>query len=294
MNICKTGMKHILLTVLVVICCHNEIFSQWTRNSRDRKPGLFVGFNLGPSQTQIINEGTLSGSGLLSKKMNAFSGSTEIGYFFSKYIGISSGIGFDSYKTQLTLPSWQNAFNAVDSENETYEKRVSATDINEVQNIGYLSVPICLNLRVPFSEKAGFFLQGGISMGFPLIKNYTTSGVFTYKGYYPAYNVLLEDLPDYGFASNVNSEIKGDLELKSSNTNAIASVGFDFFLQPKILIGIGAFYSKSLSNISAYTSPETFRLSSDVDQVNSLMGGSSKVSPQSMGVKICLRYYLKY
>lgn len=293
MNIFTKYTKIILFTGFLVLCCHTEILAQWTSIRRDQKPGLFIGFNLGPSQTQIINEGTLSSSGLLSKKMSVFSGSTEIGYFFSKYIGISSGIGFDSYKTQLTLPSWQNEFSAVDSENEAYEKRVSASGINEVQNSGYLSVPICLNVRVPFSEKAGFFLQGGISMGFPFSKKYTTSGTFTYKGYYPAYNVLLEDLPDYGFASNVNSVSKGDLDLKSSNTNATAAAGFDFFIQPKMLIGIGAFYSKSLSTVSAYTSPDTFRLSSEVDQINSLMGGSSKVSLESLGIKISLRYYLR-
>ena len=110
---------------------------------------------------------------------------------------------------------------------------------------------------------------------------------------YPAYNVLLEDLPAYGFPSNVSSVSKGELELKSFDVNMIASAGFDFFVQKKIQIGIGAFYSKSLSNISAYSSTDKFQLSSDVNQINSLMGASSNVSVQSMGILISLRYYLK-
>ena len=119
------------------------------------------------------------------------------------------------------------------------------------------------------------------------------SGTFTFKGYYPAYNVLLEDLPAYGFPSDVISASKGELELKPFDVNMIASAGFDFFVQKNIQLAVAAFYSKSLSNISAYSSSDTFRLSSDVNQINSFMGGRSNATVQSMGIKISFRYYLK-
>jgi len=276
-----------------MICSQYEIFSQIKDITKVKQPGLFVGFSLGPSQSQIINQGTLSVSGLLSNKMNSFFGSVEIGYFFSHHIGLSTGIGFDSYKTQLILATYQNKFNTIDSENEAYERQVSGADIKEVQDVGFLSVPICLNIRLPFNETIGFFLQPGINLAFPLSKKYTISGTFTYKGYYPAYNVLLENLPDYGFPSNHSTVANGELELKPLNVNAIVSAGFDFFVQKRIQVAVAAFYNKSLSNISSYSSPNEFQLSSDVDQINSLMMGSSKVSAQSIGIKISFRYFLR-
>ncbi|NQU81009.1 MAG: outer membrane beta-barrel protein [Bacteroidetes bacterium] len=284
-------IRQILFTVFVIICSQHDIFSQGTDISTENQPGMFVGLNLGPSQSQIINEGTLSVPKLFSNKKNSYFGSIEVGYYFSNNFGLSSGIGFNSNKTQFILDTYQNTFNTTDSENESYERRVSGYGIKEVHNIDFLSIPFCINLRSPLNETIGFFLQTGVNMVVPISKNYTSSGTFTYKGYYPAYNILLENLPDYGFPSNKSIDTDGELELKPYVFNATASAGFDFFIQKKIQIAVAAIYNKSLSNISEYSSYDKFQLSTDADKINSLMGGSSQVSVQSVGVRLSFRYY---
>jgi len=282
----------IFFLALLLICSQYDGYSQ-EADSTVIKPGLFVGLSFGPSQTSISNEGILTVANAVSNTQNSFGGSLEIGYFFSKSVGVSSGIGFTSFKSQLTLDTYQNKFNTTDSENEAYERRVSGTDIQEIQKVGFLSFPICLDIRLPLSKKMGFFLQTGINVAIPVTKKYTSSGTFTYKGYYPAYNVLLQNLPAYGFPGNVNSVTNGSLEIKSLHMNALLSAGFDFLIQRNIQLGIAAFYSKSLSNISNYPSPDKFQLSTDANQINSLMGGSSKASDQSIGLNIRIRYFLK-
>ena len=286
------SISQIFFSALLMIGSHFESFSQ-EADSTVVKPGLFVGLSFGPSQSSISNEGILSVANLVSSSQNSFGGVAEIGYFFSKSIGVSSGIGYSLYKSQLELGTYQNKFNTTDSENEAYERQVSGTDIKETQKVGFLSLPVCLDIRLPLSKKMGFFFQTGINLAIPVTKKYSSSGTFTYKGYYPAYNVLLQNLPSYGFPSNVNSVTNGSLEIKSMNVNALVSVGFDFLIQKNIQLGIAAFYSKSLLNISDYPSPDKFQLSSDSNQINSLMGGSNKASVQSIGVNIRLRYFLK-
>ncbi len=292
MKIRIISVTQIILTALLLTGSQYESYSQ-EADSSVVKPGLFVGLSLGPSQTSISNEGTLSVENLVSDSQNSFGGSLEIGYFFSKSVGVSSGLGFTSCKSQLTLGLYQNSFNTTDSENEAYERRVFGTDIKEVQKIGFLSIPVCLDIRLPLSKKMGFIIQTGLNLAIPITKKYTSSGTFTYKGYYPAYNVLLENLPAYGFPSNVNGVTNGTLEIKSLNVNALVSAGFDFSIQKNIQIGVAACYSKSLSNISAFSSPDKFQLSPDANQINSLMGGSNKASFQSLGVNVRLRYFLK-
>ena len=286
------SISQIFFSALLMIGSHFESFSQ-EADSTVVKPGLFVGLSFGPSQSSISNEGILSIANLVSSSQNSFGGVAEIGYFFSKSIGVSSGIGYSLYKSQLELRTYQNKFNTTDSENEAYERQVSGTDIKETQMVGFLSLPVCLDIRLPLSKKMGFFFQTGINLAIPVTKKYSSSGTFTYKGYYPAYNVLLQNLPSYGFPNNVNSVTNGSLEIKSMNVNALVSVGFDFLIQKNIQFGIAAFYSKSLLNISDYPSPDKFQLSSDSNQINSLMGGSNKASVQSIGVNIRLRYFLK-
>ncbi len=285
-------LRQLFFTAFLMFGSSHEIFSQEADSSKVKQPGLFVGFTIGSAQSQIINKGMLSVSDILSGKKNSIMGSIEIGYFFSDYIGLSSGIGFISYNGQVTLNSYQNKFNTTDSENEAYERQVTGSNVKEVQNIGFLSVPIILNIRFPFNKKMGFFLQTGVDAAVPLIKNYHNSGTFTYKGYYPAYNVLLENLPAYGFPSNTSIVNDGKLELKPLCFDVIVAAGINIFVQKQMQFAIAAYYNRSLSNISAYTLPEKFQLSTDVNQMNSLMAGSSKATVQSIGLKITLRYFL--
>ena len=284
--------KQVLLVIFLVVCFHLEIFSQGTTNTKIKKTGFFFGLGAGMAQTHIINEGNISLAGLQSKEMNAEAGSFEIGYYFTRHFGLSTGVDYSSYKTELNLDTYQNKFDAIDSENEPYEHRATGTAIKEVQNISFVSVPIYLNFRLPFSKSFGLFLQVGANVSVPISNSYSSSGIFTYKGYYSAYNVLLEDLPDFGFPSNHSTISSGELKLQQYNINANASAGFDIFILKKIQLVFAATYSKSLSDISAYDSQDKFQLSSNVDQMNSLMGGS-KVSLESMGVKFSLRYYFK-
>lgn len=285
--------RQILITALMISCFQQEIFSQEPDISQRNQPRMFAGLSLGPSRSHIINEGTLSVSKLISSKNTSFSGSVEVGYMLSDYIGFLSGIGFISYKSQLILDTCKNKLNAIDKENESYELRVSGFNIKEDQSIGFLSIPILINIRLPLSKTIGFFLKPGVSLSVPLIRSFKSSGTFTYKGFYPAYNILFENLPAYGFPTNLGSSTEGVLELKSLQLNAIVSAGFDYFVQKNIQIGLAACYDRSLSNISNYSSPDSFQLSSAVNQVNSLMGGTSKTIAQSVGLKLSVRYYLK-
>jgi hypothetical protein len=293
MKLRQIYIRHILLAVFLILCFQDRGFSQGTDIAGQKQQNLYIGLSLEPSQTLINNEGTLAVSSLLSNKMASFSGTLEIGYLFSNNFGLSSGLGFISYKTQLTLGAYQNNFIAIDSENESYERRVSGSGIKEEQKISTLCIPLYVNLRLPVNKTMGFFLQTGFNMSFPLSKNYTSIGTFTYKGYYPAYNVLLEGIPEHGFASNIGSDDSGDLEIKPFGLNAIISGGVDIFFQENMQIAFAIFYNRSLSNISNYSSPDKFQLSPDPDHLNSLMGGSSKATVQSLGLKIILRYYLK-
>lgn len=286
-------IRHLVIVLCLIIYFQPKAHSQGTDISRKRSSSLYVGLSVGPSLSGINNAVNSSLLNLNSVKKSSFFGFLELGYFFSDYLGLSSGAGFVSAKSQFTLSSYQASFTTTDSENESYERRVSGSNIKELQTIGVLSIPLCINLRLPFNNKAGFFLQAGVNMAVPITKSYSSSGTFTFDGYYPAYNVLLSNIPDHGFPSNQSIVTSGDLELKSIGFNVVASGGFDFFIHEKIQIAVSACYDKSLSNISAYTLPGKFQLSTDGSKINSIMGGSIKSTTQSIGLKISLRYYIK-
>jgi hypothetical protein len=137
------------------------------------------------------------------------------------------------------------------------------------------------------------FVQSGIDLSFALNQSYKSSGTFTYKGYYSAYNVLLENLPTYGFPSNKATNVEGTLEVQPFTVFAVATAGFDFFLSDQIQLAVAATYRKSLSDISAYAANSQYQLSPGVGKINSFMDGSTSVSAESLGITVKLRYFLK-
>lgn len=289
----------ILILVLLIIASNFMLLAQGGDSIRGK--GLYLGLSLEPSQSLINNHGILSVAGIVSENAITFGGSVEFGYIFSRYFGLSTGIGYGSYGSKVKLAAYQNfvgvedeaneGYESADSENEEYELIVSGKNIEEDQIINYCHIPVYLNLRFPVSKKIGLFVQSGVNLSFAFNQSYKSSGTFTYKGYYPAYNVVLEDLPKYGFPSDKATTFGGHPEVRPFGVFAVATAGIDFFVSEQIQLAVGATYRKSLSDISGYTADSQYQLSPGEDQINSLMGGSNSVSAESIGICAKVRYF---
>lgn len=267
--------------------------SQSMNNKFWRQYNWFIGVSAGAAQTGISNQGIPVSPEVNLTKKNSFCISFNAGYLFSKYFGLSTGIGLSPYFTELSLDSYLNSVDMIDSENESYERRISGSNIKEVQKIYFLEVPLMLNYMYPMGKTNGFYLQSGINLSIPVVKNFLNSGTFSYSGYYPAYNVLITDIPYEGFKSNVESDISGELKIKTINPELIASGGYYFYPDTRYQISLGFFYKRRLTDISDYTTVSSFQLSTQENQVKSLMEGSEKVTTSSMGIAVSLRYFIK-
>ena len=242
-------LKSILLGIVFIYCCKIEVFSQTVRSDDWKQPGLFFGGGAGVARTQIINKVGQEITIARVNNENFFLGSIEIGYFFSKYFGLTTGMTYSQYCSNFYINSYQNHFNTVDIENDPYELRISGNDINEIQQFDILSIPFCINIRLPLSKTVGAYLQTGINFFVPLRESYQSDGTFTYQGYFPAYNVLLENLPDYGFPSNLKIQSEGVPELKPLSYGFVASLGFDYLFNKRVQFITAAYFDRSFSRV---------------------------------------------
>jgi hypothetical protein len=286
-------IRQLLATLLLVLFSKTAGISQEKASARRDQSHLLIGLNLIPSQSKITNNGTSFVTKVASTKKTTISGLLELSYYFSRLAGFTTGLGYGSFSSDFTLDSCTNNFNLTDSENEAYQKRVKGSRISELQKISLLTVPVCISFQVPFTHRFGAFIQAGVNLSFPLGKSYTSSGTFTYSSYYPAYNVLLKDIPAFGLVTNSKVSSSGNLELKKVNIYATVSAGVHYFISSKIQIGLGLNYYRSLSTISNYGSPDKFQLSIDPGKINSIMGGGSNISAQALGLRISVKYYLR-
>jgi hypothetical protein len=293
MNLKTIFTGNLLTFLLLMAFACTSISAQDTTKAEVHKSRLYAGFTIGPAMNKIINVGELSVSALSSKVNYSVSGSLDLGYQFSEIIGLSTGLVYSTNSSELSLNSYSNKFNTTDSENEPYECRVDGSSISEIQKISFLSIPLCINFQFPFTKRFGMFIQAGVNFSFPVSQEYSSSGTFTYTGYYPAYNVILKNLPAYGFIDDASLNYKGKLDIISPVINGLGMAGFQLFVTEKLQLALGANYCRSLMNISKYTSPETFQLSSDISKIYSMMGGCSNVTTQNVGLRLSFRYYFR-
>ena len=290
-------IKQIIITILLISLSFCTAWSQETVPVTRKVPGLFYGFSVGPSQTKIENTGSIYDS-LHNNKMNSVFATAEIGYFFSKYIGISSGLGYASYKTKLYLKTFQTNFDAFDSENEFFNMQITGSGIQELQTVDFLSIPVCIHFRLPFNQTFGLFLKAGINFSLPISNKYNSNGTFTYKGYYPKYNVWLDSLPAYGFVKNKLTNSKGTLNINKICFNPLLSFGLEVNITNSIQFGLAANFNNALLKESytsrlANVSPDKFQLTPEANHINSFMEGSSHAIAQSVGVEFTFRFFVQ-
>src|SRR5512133_3865275 len=127
-------IKKFILPLIISILMSVFCFSQGTDMGRDRRPGVYIGLTAGSLNSQIINTGDFE----TKMKGRSFNGSFDFGYYISKYFGLKTGIGYSAFTTDITLDSYQDNIMTKDSENESYELRLTASNINESQSINVM------------------------------------------------------------------------------------------------------------------------------------------------------------
>ncbi len=281
-------MKNIYILIILIFTFFNLSFSQEIEEELVSINKFYIGVNASLFNSKITATSNLEYE---SKSIFSVSESLEIGYFFSKNVGISIGFGMSTYKTDLSLTNYSNTFDAIDSENDEYQMSVSSTNISENQKISYLDVPVSLLFKVGISDKIGFFVNPGIKLSFLNKGDYTGNGIFSYEGFYPEYNVTLHSVDVYGYPTNYKLDKSGELGLAKSNKSLILTGGV-YVQFGKFNIAIGAYYDRSLGNISEENST-TYILSENPNNYNSLIGSSTKTLTQAIGGCISVKYFLR-
>jgi len=294
MRFINVNIKIVVIFILFFFILSLKGYSQGTNVMSGGHKGLYIGLNINPSQTSLLLSSTdTTISDFKPAKKTSLSGSIEIGYQFSKYLGLSTGIGLSTYLTSLKLSEYTNRYDTTDSEGEGYKRLVSGRNMIETQRIMYLNIPVMVNLELPLNDQFSFYLQTGINFSITLNNKYNSTGTFSYTGYYAIYDITFENIQYEKLLPNQAVDYNGELKVKSFSPELITSAGFSYTTQNKIQFSLGVFYNRMLSDISDYTYSGSFRLTSVPNQTRSLMEGSTKVSASSVGLKISLRYYFK-
>jgi len=275
-----------ILSLIIPTLLYSQGGEIHVKNNNTNNNKLFLGVNFSP-----VSSGTkFSSSDFSSKKGLNLQTCVNIGYYFSKTVGISVGLGLSKFSSELAYPSYQKTFDATDSENDDFKMTVDLENYNEKLSASFFDIPITLLLK--FGGKTGFFINPGFKIAIGSGAKYSGTGTYSYSGYYEQYNVTLENLESYGFPSDKSETIpETKLDISSSLNLTLAS-GVSFSLSNKVFLSAGIYYEKGLASIYKGDS-DNFVLSKKPGDYNSLLESSNQVSVGAFGVQFGLKYFLK-
>jgi hypothetical protein len=207
-------------------------------------------------------------------------------YYINKKNAIKSGFQFVSDKFSYDSQNYNVRFADTDSEGKNYERTVDGKDISEKTSFFTIQIPIILTHEFIINRNFRLFAEAGPTFAIPISGESNVAGIFTYKGYYADGNYTLEDIPLYGFSSDVaiNRNQKQDYSFLYMQGSAAAGCLININRYWRFLIICK--YQRSLTPIMKDQNG-SFYISNKINEFNSILGSRSMgISSVSFGFSL--------
>jgi predicted nucleic acid-binding Zn-ribbon protein len=129
-------------------------------------------------------------------------------------ISVEAGVGF----RKISLVAHSNSFekkieDATDKDGDHYEAIYTFQNLSESLTLKYFDIPIRLCFGQPYKSKASLYAKLGITPSINIgTSKIVGTGSYDLKGYYPEWDVTLENIEELGF---VNDGDYKDIEIKT-------------------------------------------------------------------------------
>lgn len=155
----------------------------------------------------VLNQKDASGHSLWNRRMTL---SHQLGIYwgsrsFIRNGSLSLGIGLEYSRMRFAagMGNVSNTFdNAVDIDNDPYTAYLTYRNVEENATLHYLGLPLTLSVGQPYNDRISGYFQLTLVPSFCMSSSLNASGNYDLAGYYPQYDLLLEDFEDLGFRPN--------------------------------------------------------------------------------------------
>ncbi len=204
--------------------------------------GLYVGISGGYSQNVLYYPQIIGDKNWAWKVGSNVHPMLEVHYMLTRGFGLATGIKVGSYSPGLSLKKFSEQLSTpfTDQDNDTYYPIYDISNFQEINSIKSIDIPLFLKFRTG-AGNVGFYIDAGIVYSSYSSMSYTLSGTATRKGYYPAYNVILENIPEYNFFSNYtfNPKDRISLQTPSYGLSGLVSLGVSISVYKDIMLRVG-------------------------------------------------------
>jgi hypothetical protein len=164
-------------------------------------------------------------------------GALKVGYIYSltDHIGIGSGVEFAQYKQKVFLNQSSATLTnfEVDLSGSAFVYNVTTGNYKENQTLQAIQIPLFLQYKRNINKGVDFNFRAGVKYFLPVNYKIKSSAV-SVKGsaYYPDVNLVIDDLPEYGFGNQTNYAASGEYNTKGVFMSTF-ELGFTFEMGAK-------------------------------------------------------------
>ncbi len=178
----------------------------------------------------------------------------QYAYYFHPNWGVGVGLWFTNYTSFAHIGGAYQWKDQTDTDYEQhYDHTASVQKWRERETIHNLGIPISLQFQMRKEDwKAGIFAAIGVAPSFSVSKKYKLlEGVIDHSGYYPAWDLTLTDMHEFGSKDYKDApQSKGKLSVRPQAT-FFADLGALIPLTKQIDLMVGGYFNISMNNANS-------------------------------------------
>lgn len=132
-------------------------------------------------------------------------------------ISVEAGLGFRKFGMAARLNEYNTTIDAVDADGDNYKAIYAFDGLEESLSLTYLDIPIRLCIGQPAKERVTAYVKLGLTPSIKVGSTFEGEGKYSLKGYYPQWDVTIENVEPLGFGSDMDCYVDVEPEIKGFN-----------------------------------------------------------------------------
>lgn len=229
-------------------------YDQPTQSIHNR---LYVDIN-GAYNLTMINSNISTGW----DKVNEFTVIPSINatYMLNSNMGVGVGLKLGKYSSGFSVKGFSTQLedSYVDRDGDSYYPIYEGVNLSEINSFSTVDIPLYYRFQLALGDgKIMAYANVGLMFSSISKMTYTLDGTLTRKGFYPEYNVTLNNYPEYNFDDLTYSpSTNRDIEAPGMGTSGFISIGIMYEVAKDILVKAGGSFALGFSDVRPSTNNE--------------------------------------
>lgn len=163
-------------------------------------PVIGAKLGIGPTFAKGVEEGWSRDINWM-KKAEVYFGSARLTQAMP--LSVEAGVGIRSFKLSASRNPYELTVAGTDADGDSFQAMYSFGNMQESFSLTYLDIPIRLCFDQPGKNRVSVYAKVGVTPSIKIASKFQGSGTYSLKGYYPQWDVTLENIMELGFGSDL-------------------------------------------------------------------------------------------